>query len=77
MNEAAWRAERDSRSLRYAGRVLDPNWWVLLRADPAYASRYDGQVAILVAANLFGRMTPPYTEERQPDGSIRRIYRAD
>jgi hypothetical protein len=58
MNEAAWRAERDSRSLRYAGRVLDPDKWVLLRADSAYAARYDGQVAILVAANLFGRMTP-------------------
>lgn len=58
MNESAWRAERDSRSLRYAGRVLDPNHWVLLRADPAYANRYDGQVAILTAANLFGRMTP-------------------
>lgn len=58
MNEAAWRAERDSRSLRYAGRVLDPDRWVLLRADPAYAARYDGQVAILVTANLFGRMTP-------------------
>jgi hypothetical protein len=58
MNETAWRAERDSRSLRYAGRVLDPDRPVLLRADPAYAARYDGQVAILVAANLFGRMTP-------------------
>lgn len=58
MNEAAWRAERDSRSLRYAGRVLDPSRWVLLCADPSYAARYDGQVAILVAANLFGRMTP-------------------
>lgn len=58
MNEVTWRAERDSRSLRYAGRVLDPGKWVLLRADPAYAAHYDGQVAILVAANLFGRMTP-------------------
>ena len=58
MNEAMWRAERNSRSLRYAQRVLDPNRWVLLRADPGYASRYDGQVAILVAANLLGRMTP-------------------
>lgn len=58
MNEAEWRAERDSRTLRYAGRVLDPDKSVLLRADPAYAARYDGQVAILVAANLFGRMTP-------------------
>lgn len=58
MNETGWRAERDSRSLRYAGRVLDPDRWVLLRADPDYAARYDGQVALLVAANLFGRMTP-------------------
>jgi hypothetical protein len=58
MNEAEWRAERDSRTLRYAGRILDPNKWVLLRADPAYAERYDGQVAILTAANLLGRMTP-------------------
>jgi hypothetical protein len=58
MNEAEWRAARNSRSLRYAGRVLGPDKWVLLRADPAYAARYDGQVAILVAANLFGRMTP-------------------
>lgn len=58
MNEAEWRVERDSRSLRYAGRVLDPDRWILLRADPAYAARYDGQVAILVAANLLGRMTP-------------------
>jgi hypothetical protein len=58
VTEAAWRAERDSRSLRYAGRVLDPGRWILLRADPGYAARYDGQIAILVAANLFGRMTP-------------------
>lgn len=58
MNEAEWRAERDSRTLRYAGRVLDPARWILLRADPAYAERYDGQVAILTAANLLGRMTP-------------------
>lgn len=58
MNEQSWRAERDSRSLRYAGRVLDPNRWILLRADPAYAGRYDGQVAILTVANLLGRMTP-------------------
>jgi len=58
MNEANWRAERDSRTLRYAGRVLDPDRWILLRADPAYAARYDGQAAILTAANLLGRMSP-------------------
>ncbi|HNP37744.1 MAG TPA: ThiF family adenylyltransferase [Woeseiaceae bacterium] len=57
-DEAEWRAQRDSRSLRYAGRVLDPDRWIVLRAQPAYASRYEGQVALLVAANLLGRMTP-------------------
>lgn len=58
MNEQEWRAARDSRSLRYAGRVLDPEHWVLLRADAAYIARYDGQVAVLTAANLLARMTP-------------------
>jgi hypothetical protein len=58
MNEREWRAARDSRSIRYAGRVLDPERPVLLRADPSYAARYDGQVAVLMAANLLARMTP-------------------
>ena len=58
MNEHEWRSERDSRSLRYAGRVLNPERWITLRADPSYAARYDGQVAILTAANLLGRMSP-------------------
>ena len=58
MNEQNWRKERDSRSLRYAGRVLNPEDWITLRADQCYAKRYDGQVAILTAANLLGRMSP-------------------
>ena len=58
MNEQNWRKERDDRSLRYAGRVLNPEHWITLRADSGYAERYDGQVAILTAANLFGRMSP-------------------
>lgn len=58
MTEQAWRAARDSRSLRYAGRVLDPERWILLRTDAAHAARYDGQVAVLTAANLLARMTP-------------------
>ena len=58
MNEQNWRKERDSRSLRYAGRVLNPEDWITLRADQCYAERYDGQVAILTAANLLGRMSP-------------------
>ena len=58
MNEQNWRSQRNSRSLCYAGRVLDPNHWILLRASEEYAERYDGQVAILTAANLLGRMSP-------------------
>lgn len=58
MNEKDWRKERNDRSLRYAGRVLNSDDWIILRTDPNYALRYDGQVAILTAANLLGRMTP-------------------
>lgn len=56
--EKKWREERDDRSLRYEGRVFDPNRWITISVEPDYASRYDGQVAILTAANLLGRMTP-------------------
>jgi molybdopterin/thiamine biosynthesis adenylyltransferase len=58
MNEQEWRARRNSRSLRYAERVLDPGRWIILQCDATYADRYDGQVALLTAANLFARMTP-------------------
>ena len=58
MNEQEWREERNSRSLRYAGRVFNPDHWIILQADPGYVVRYDGQVAILTIANLLGRMSP-------------------
>ncbi len=58
MTERLWRAERDSRSHRYAGRVLDPERWILLRTHASHAAGYDGQVAVLTAANLLARMTP-------------------
>ena len=58
MNAREWRQHRDNRSMRYAGRVLDSRKWIHLSIDSRYASRYDGQVAILTAANLLGRMTP-------------------
>ena len=58
MNDEEWRQQRNSRSIRYAGRVLDGNKWIHLGVDSRYASRYDGQVALLTAANLLGRMTP-------------------
>jgi len=42
----------------YAGRVLDPAQPILLSIEKDYASRYDGQVALITAASLFSRMTP-------------------
>jgi hypothetical protein len=60
MNEQQWRAARDSRSMRDAGRVLDPERLVVLRANAPYAARYDGQVAVLTAANLLARMSQEY-----------------
>ena len=58
MQGVDWRNERDSRSLLYSGRVLDPNHWITVVTDSDYAARYDGQVALLTAANLLGRMSP-------------------
>ena len=58
MNVSEWRQRRDNRSMRYAGRILDGDRWIHLSIDPSYASRYDGQVAVLTAVNLLGRMTP-------------------
>jgi molybdopterin/thiamine biosynthesis adenylyltransferase len=58
MDEEQWRRKRDDRSLRYAGRRLDANRWITFTADEDYAHRYDGQVALVTATNLLGRMTP-------------------
>ena len=92
MSDQGWHADRDSRTLRYAGRVLDPERWILLRADEAHASSYDGQVAILTAANLFSRMTPavvldipsvpivaplPWAGLDLQDHILKMMYRAD
>ena len=58
MQGTDWREERDSRSRLYSGRVLNPDHWITVVADSDYAARYDGQVALLTAANLLGRMSP-------------------
>ena len=58
MTKQEWRELRNSRSMLYAGRVIDPNQPILLSIDKYYASRYDGQVALITAAILFSRMTP-------------------
>jgi molybdopterin/thiamine biosynthesis adenylyltransferase len=56
--KANWYQDRNDRSLRYAGRVLPPDRPILVKLSAEYGTRYDGQVAVLVAANLLARMTP-------------------
>lgn len=58
MDEQQWRKDRDDRTLRYAERCLDANRWIIFTADSDYASSYEGQIALLTAANLLGRMSP-------------------
>ena len=58
MRAQEWYDRRDDRQKRYAGRVLPHDRPILIRLDPAYAARYDGQVAAIVAANLISRMSP-------------------
>lgn len=58
MTATAWRRRRDDRTLRYSGRTLDSDRWIHLKLEDRYAERYDGQVAIITAATLLGRMTP-------------------
>lgn len=58
MTEQEWRELRNTRSMLYVGRVIDPAQPILLSIDKDYASRYDGQVALITAASLFSRMTP-------------------
>ena len=53
-----WRSDRDSRSVMYSDRVLDPEHWITIVADSDYVASYDGQVALITAANLLGRMSP-------------------
>ncbi len=48
---------RDDRLFRYPdARRLDQSRWIAIRAAPDYLRSYAGQVALLTAANLLGRM---------------------
>src|SRR3546814_13112795 len=60
MNDQSFLTRRNSRTNLYGrgARPLDPARWISLAIDPAYAETYAGQVALLTAANLIGRMTP-------------------
>lgn len=92
MSAEAWYRRRNDRMLRYAGRVLDPAQWIALRVDPTFASTYQGQVAILTAANLLGRMTPsivldvpslpiveplPWAGSDLPDALLEQLHASD
>ena len=56
MNELEWRSNRDSRTIRYAGRRLDPNRWINLVGDARYLETYAGQVASITLVNLLSRI---------------------
>jgi molybdopterin/thiamine biosynthesis adenylyltransferase len=58
MDRQDWYDRRDDRTIRYGARRLDHARLIALSASPEYLHRFDGQVAALVAANLFSRMTP-------------------
>lgn len=51
---------RNTRTRQYGqdARPLDSNRWITLAIDRAYAETPAGQVALITAANLIGRMTP-------------------
>jgi ThiF family len=58
MKKSDWYQRRDDRQMRYAGRVLPHERPIVISLDPVYGRTFAGQVAAIVAANLFARMTP-------------------
>ena len=57
MNDESYYDARDDRLLRYPeARRLDQTRWIAIRAAPDYLRSYAGQVGLLTAANLLGRM---------------------
>lgn len=57
MSVLDWRQTPESRTLLYAGRVLDPTRTIAIAGSTDYFSTYAGQCGLLVFANLVGRMT--------------------
>lgn len=51
------KTERDSRTIEYAGRVLDPATLVVITGSTDFLNSVQGQQALLTATNLFARMT--------------------
>jgi molybdopterin/thiamine biosynthesis adenylyltransferase len=56
--DVSWYNRRNDRQIRYAGRVLPHDRPVVISIDPDNAVTFDGQVTMIVAANLLSRMTP-------------------
>ena len=57
MKNEDYYAARDNRLFRYPdARRLDQTRWIAIQAAPEYLRSYAGQVALLTAANLLGRM---------------------
>lgn len=57
-NGDTFRERRNDRTMRYAGRVLDPHRVIAITAEPDFLQRAEGQAAAIVTANLLARMTP-------------------
>lgn len=58
MKDHEYYDSRDDRLLRYPeARRLDQTRWIAISAAPDYLQTYAGQVAVLTAANLLGRMS--------------------
>lgn len=57
MTDDEWYAARNIRHVQYGTTPLNRNRVICIMGDPKYCSSYAGQVAILTAANLLGRLT--------------------
>lgn len=58
MNDDQYYDSRDDRLLRYPeARRLDQMRWIAITATPDYLQTYAGQIALLTATNLLGRMS--------------------
>jgi hypothetical protein len=58
MNDEKYYSARDDRLFRYPeARMLDQSKWIVITAGEEYLQTYAGQVALLTAANLLGRMS--------------------
>ncbi|MBB4305690.1 hypothetical protein GGD81_004772 [Rhodobium orientis] len=58
MDSNEWLKRWNDRTLRYAHRCLDPAHPIAISCDRERLSRFDTQIALLSATNLFGRMSP-------------------